>query len=748
MNNFLTRISKRAQKVLKSFGKKTDIPVSHLYKQIEISGGMGARIMELHPQILRFAPNEKINLSYLLKDSFFQAIKMGHTYVGTEHLLLSALSVNNYPDISTVSAEVERINSLPILLKQTKSTKTSILTTYGNDLTRKYIFYPREEFVERKEVNRILKVLMQKNDPNVLLLGDESMGKDGIIEALTRKISYLDIPAFFVGMYVIEFNFSGFLSGLPSSVDAFESALKSLASEVENLGRCIFVIKQLPNLLVAGMFRNFIETLNRAGVKFIIRTDNDSEDLYFGFTVIEIEEPEPAITKKILKLEADRLQSYFLLQIPDQVLEYVYSKAKNDIKDHEFPQKGILLLDKACAIASFEDTRVTKPLQNYMNRHVKLSLQIEDAFIKKDYDKALKITRDLRKIEKKVSSIPVIENYNDLKVLTKAHVDVALNDFKEVSEKEYKVGTKTLSDLEARLKKHLIGQDRAVEVVAKALIRAQMGLRPKNKPVGNFLFLGPTGVGKTELAKVLAHEAFSDTSLIRLDMSDFSEKHTVARLVGSPPGYVGYNEGGELTTKIRQNPQSVVLFDEAEKAHPEVLNILLQIMEEGQLSDMRGEVFDFSHAIIILTSNLGTDIIHKREIGYGGGNRNQKDLEDRVMQSVKSFIKPELINRFDEIITFRQLEKEDSQKILDLLLKEVHENLKSKGIKLTIPLTVKEYLLNKGFTKEFGARSLRRTVEKELLDKLAGYLLTESRGKGSKAVTLKAVIKNGEVIII
>lgn len=750
MSNYLTRISKRSQEVLKAFGDKKETSFRELVNKISAVGGMGSRIVESHKEISSLDFKKKVVLSDVVEEAFFNAIRMGHTYVGTEHLLLGGLIKAGYKDILTISSDVERANSLPILLKQTKgSEKISILNTYGIDLTRRYIFFPKENYVERLEVNKILKTLFQKNEPNVLLLGDEGSGKDGLIEALARKISYLDVPAYFVGTYVIDFNFQAFLSGLSSSIDAFETALKSMSADIKVLGRCIIVIKHLPNMLLASLFRNFVDTLNNAGAKLIVYADSESEDLYYGFSVVEVEEPSQKITKEILKLEAQKLQDYFLVRIPDKLINYVYTKAKSEIKDRLFPQKGILLLDKACSLTSFDETKVTRPVRTLMNRHVKLSIQVEDAFLKKDYDQAFKVTRSLKNLEKKVLEKPIIDKADKVRILNREDVDRALAEFGESdADKEYKIGTKNLSDLERRIKQRIVGQDKAVEVVTKALVRAQMGLRPKHKPVGNFLFLGPTGVGKTELGKVLAQEAFGDDSLIRLDMSDFSEKHTVARLVGSPPGYVGYNEGGELTTKIHQKPQSVVLFDEVEKAHPEVLNILLQIMDEGQLSDMRGDTYDFSNAVVVLTSNLGTDAIHKRDIGYGGGAKTQREIEDRVAQSVKSFLKPELLNRFDEIVTFRQLEKSDSRSILDILLKEIHASLGEKGIKLKMAFGVRDYLLEKGFSKEFGARSLRRTVEKELLDKLAGYMLENKVGKKPNKKSIKATLKNGEVAII
>ena len=282
-----------------------------------------------------------------------------------------------------------------------------------------------------------------------------------------------------------------------------------------------------------------------------------------------------------------------------------------------------------------------------------------------------------------------------------------------------------------------------MEIVAKALIRSRLGLRSKKRPVGNFFFFGPTGVGKTELAKVLAEVAFGENSLIRLDMSDFSEKHTVARLVGAPPGYVGYGEGGELTSKIELKPESVILFDEIEKAHPDVLNILLQIMEEGELSDAKGNRFDFSKSVVILTSNLGTEILHNKDIGFEEKDISDEGVSDRLRHNLKKILKPELINRFDETVVFKRLKKESLLKILDLLLLEVNERLISQKVYLKINTEAKRFLLKAGQSDEYGARSLRRTIEKELLDKIAEVLLKVKE----RPLKLSAGVKNNDLFI-
>jgi len=340
-----------------------------------------------------------------------------------------------------------------------------------------------------------------------------------------------------------------------------------------------------------------------------------------------------------------------------------------------------------------------------------------------DYEGALNIRNLISDIEKKMS-------LNERKMfgrqhyrVTKKDVDLALEVFVDDSKETLEQSSDFLRTLEERILARIVGQNEAVKLVSKALLRSRLGLRSKKRPSGNFLFLGPTGVGKTELAKVLSDEFFGEDRLIRLDMSDFGEKHTVARLVGAPPGYVGYGEGGELTSKIEKNPNSLVLFDEIEKAHPDVLNILLQITDEGELVDAKGTTFDFSSAVVVLTSNLGTEIVHRPGIGFEPKFLNATSLEKRLRSNLKKILRPELLNRMDEVVVFRRLDKEDQYKILDLMLDEVRANLKHQDISIRISRQVKDLLLEKGYSNEYGARALRRTIEKELLDGIAEVLL-------------------------
>ncbi len=504
MNTFLTRIDSRSRDILNSFNDVSQPTLSDFVTKIVNSGGMGAKIAKEFTDILKKDPLKPININQVVEEAFYQAIKMGHNYVGTEHLLLAALVKAEYKGSPLVGLAVEKANSLPVLLKTIKgSSKVVYLTTHGTDLTSKYMLYPKDKIVERKELDKMFTILLQKHNPNVLLVGEEGVGKEALTEALAQKIAQLDAPRDFMGAYVIDFSFTGFVGSVPTTVLAYEKALKDLANEVLLLNNCIIVIKHLPNLIMVSAFKQFVEFLNSAGARFVVCTEGgpEADDLFSAFSIVEVDEAPQDVTLNILKLEAEKLERFFLTKISPAVLDYVYQKAKSEIKDQVFPQKAIFLLDKACSTASFEETKIPTAIKELMAEHVDLGVKVQEALMYQNYDTAVQLSQLNSQLETKIKGA-LKKTDVEIRPLTKGDVDKALIQFKPQEDKDYKVGTKKLVDLEKRLNQKIIGQTKAVEVVARALVRSQMGLRPKNKPVGNFLFLGPTGVGKTELAKV------------------------------------------------------------------------------------------------------------------------------------------------------------------------------------------------------------------------------------------------------
>ncbi|HDQ88530.1 MAG TPA: ATP-dependent Clp protease ATP-binding subunit, partial [candidate division WWE3 bacterium] len=532
-----------------------------------------------------------------------------------------------------------------------------------------------------------------------------------------------------------------------------EQAISSFFGEVLKLNRVIIYLKNFESLFFATgtgiavplIYNSFKSQLEDSGIRYLAtcsdemysRLDSDNPQSVEGFTVINVDEPSEEVTRKILETNSQYLKMFQRVHFTPSVLDYVYKRAKEEMPEGKFPQKGIDLMDQAGAKVLLKKATVPAEYKDLLEKSIALTQGLEERIEIREYEDAIKIRSMIAGVEAKMFVNEKEMFGGKIYKVTKKEVDSALEDYGVDVKGENEQDLTSLSNLEDRLSKRIIGQSEAVSLVSKALLRAKLGLRSKKRPLGNFLFLGPTGVGKTELAKALSLEFFGEDRLIRLDMSDFGEKHTVARLVGAPPGYVGYGEGGELTLKIEKNPSSLVLFDEIEKAHPDVLNILLQIMEEGELVDAKGTTYDFSFAVVILTSNLGTEIVHRPGIGFEAKIINEDSLEKRLRSNLKKILKPELLNRLDEVVVFKQLTKEDQHKILDLLLEEIRQNLLKQKITIRISEKVKQHLLDKGYSDEYGARALRRTVEREFLDKIAEVLLQNKKRPLKLVVSLK-----------
>lgn len=732
---------------------------SKIFEIIQHSDGVGARIIGTLPTI-EFSKTKKVEVERLVKEAFFQSLKFQHSYVGTEHLLLALLKVCNSKDVEKVRNEILQQSAFPLGSKSTENeSRTPLLALYGENATYQS-YLSQEEYIYRDELNSIISILLQKQNPNPLIVGDTGVGKDALIGFLIRRINTLDVPPKVLGYQVISLDLIQFIAGVFNKGVNLEQSIASLLDEIRGLGRVILHIKNFQNIFIptnSGLAVPLIYSLFKAGlttsgIKIVATMDfsiydklsTENASLISNFTVIELNEPTEKQTLRVMQSRAKQLEDYHNIKIPQSVISYAYKKAKAQDIDTKFPQRGIDLLDKACSKLIIKESKVPDRYKSLIDDTIVLAGKIDTSIEKGDYTAALKHRNALEKVEEKLSTDEKSMFLSKRLILTTQLIDVALEEDELL--RSTPLPLDDLKTIQERMKKRIVGQDKAIEVVVKSLIRSKLGLNNKKRPVGSFLFLGPTGVGKTELAKVLADEAFGQGSLIRLDMSDFGEKHTVARLVGAPPGYVGYGETGELTRKIDLKPQSVVLFDEIEKAHPDVLNILLQIMEEGQLVDAVGTAYNFNDAIIVLTSNLGTEILHRKDIGFESELVNELSVEARLQQNLKKSLKPELLNRFDEIIVFRRLSKQSQNKIIGILVNDFKEGLKSKRISLTVTTEVKDYLLNTGFSQEFGARSLRRIVEKELIDKVAEFLL-ETNYDDKQNLKLEAFVKDGTIKI-
>jgi ATP-dependent Clp protease ATP-binding subunit ClpC len=737
----LDKLTERAKEAILKISPGKTVKSGDLLKVLSRSSGMSGVLLQLFPKI---KINKEVNLEHdmLVKEAYYQAMKLEHPYVGTEHLLLALLKLTSSGHLEAVRIELARMNVFPNAVRSLeKGNKTPILDSFGENLNNKLFREFDKPLAVREEYNSLISVLLQKNNANPLLVGEKGVGKNSIIELLAQNINFLNVPPSLVGYQVIEFDLLAFMTNAFNK-NSLELVLASFIEELKSVDKVILSIKNFQNIFFATsvgftvpvFYSMFKSSLEAHGVKFIATMNtslyekiiSENEHILDSISVIEVSEPKEELTKEIIRLNAMYLGKFHNVEISPLMINYVYKKAKEEIKEVKFPQKGLDLLDQACSRLIMKKRVVPDSYKDLVDRTFIVVQSMDKNIESGDYETAAKNRKKLKRMENSLLEEERQIFYGRKLKLTVKEVDEALKDF-GVDKKftDIDTVTGTLGGLAKKIKKQIIGQNEAVDTVVRSLIRAKLGLRSKKRPMGNFLFLGPTGVGKTELAKVLAENAFAhgENGLIRLDMSDFGEKHNVARLVGAPPGYVGYGEGGELTQKIELQPESVVLFDEIEKAHPDVLNILLQIMEEGELSDAKGNTFDFSKAIIILTSNLGTEFLHTSGIGFEEKAVEDTKMEGRLKSNLKKILKPELINRFDEVIVFKRLSKDDQLSVLDLLVEEIEGNLKNQKVSLKVAASARKYLLDLGYSAEYGARSLRRIVEKELLDKIAEVLL-------------------------
>lgn len=755
----LNRLTNRARSALLILPQRKKISSAQVLDSIKGSKGMGSYLLA-NVANLHIPKNKPVDIEKLIKEAYYQSIKFEHPYVGTEHLLLSLLKMTGSRDIQRVKMELVKMNVFPNSIKSfEKGRKTPLLDSFSENLNTKSLKNLDKVLVARSEYDAMVSALLQKNTTSILLVGDPGVGKSTLVELLARNIVSLEVPPILAGYQVIEFDLVSFLTSVFSK-GGIDMGLTALSDELKGLGRVIFSIKNFQNIFFATsagltmpmFYSMFKSVLDATGAKLVANMNTslyekivgENDHMIEDFTVVQVDEPSERDSIKILETTATRLSEFHGINIPLDMVKLIYKKSRVGSSDVKSPQRGIDMMDRVCSYLILKKSKIPQSYKKLVDKSFDLLSGLDDSVEKGQYEKAIRSRNELRNLEGKLILKEERIFLGDKLTLTTEDVLSAIsimNDEKKVDID--KVSITKLSTLADTIKKKIIGQDVAVDMVVKSLIRSKLGLRTKKRTLGNFLFLGPTGVGKTELAKVLSEEFFGEKSLIRLDMSDFSEKHSIARLVGAPPGYVGYGEGGELTTKIESRPDSVVLFDEIEKAHPDVLNVLLQIMEEAELTDARGNVFDFSKAVVVLTSNLGTEILHNSEIGFGDKRMSDKNVEGRLRDNLKKILKPELINRFDETIIFSRLKKEDQFKVLEILIKDIVVSLRVQRIKLVVTPQVKNYLVKEGYSEEYGARSLRRTTERSLLDKIAEFLL-EHRGR---PLELDASVKEGEIVV-
>ena len=649
--------------------------------------------------------------------------------------------------------------------RQQSSREIAVLKKFGEDLTEKAKNGELDPVIGREtEVQRLITVLLRRTKSNPVLIGEAGVGKTAIVELLAQKISKEQVPSQLIGKRIFEIDLAGMLAGTKFR-GQFEERLKNVIKALEKHQEIIAFIDEIHLLAGTGSAEGAMDAANilkpalaRGKIKLIGATTFDEfkktiekdSALNRRFQSVHIEEPSVNETIDILKGLREKYEKYHNIEVSDEVLGEIVDMSARYIFDRQMPDKAIDILDEAGALAASE--KVSKP-----NKILEFSREIEKlnekqirAAENEDFEGAALYKTRISQLRKKLSEEEQKAKSSKKINLTSDYVARAISLKTNIPvQKISKNQAKILQNLEKHLSKKVTGQGEAIEKISKAIRRNKSGISDENRPIGSFIFLGPTGVGKTELSRQLANEVFGGSkSLIKIDMSEFGEKHKTSQLLGAPAGYVGYGEGGTLTEKIRRQPYSVVLFDEIEKAHPDTFDLLLQLLEDGELTDSEGRKVSFKNTVVILTSNLGaSEMMNEKSLGFeaeSSSKKNHSKNEKFARRALEKVLKPELLNRFDGIITFQSISKTEIGKIFDILLADLNNRLLRKGLNLKVRKSAKDFIIEKGYDAKNGARPLRRAIEDLLEHKLAEEILVKNPSKGTQFV---ASAKNGEIII-
>ncbi len=728
-----------------------------------------------------FALKGNLNYSPLVTKVLEYAAEEANTFgkeiVDTEHLLLGLVRETEGKAsaiLSRIGFDVESLrNDIKIYYKKGSSDKenseTPVLDEFGRDLTALARDGKLDPVVGRQdEIIRLLQILGRRQKNNAVLIGEPGIGKTAIVEGLAKRMLDEDIPVFLRDKRIVSLEMGALVAGTKYR-GQFEERMKKLLKEIETAKNIVLFIDEIHTLVGAGAAEGSIDAasmlkpaLARGGVQCIGATTLAEYRKHFEkdgalvrrFQTIIVQPPTEKQTVAIIKGIKKYYEEYHKVLIPDEVAEEVVSLTDRYITDKFQPDKSIDVIDEACSKRKINKNMLPKNLEKLKHRINSASSEREKYIPYNEYDKIEQFTKEINKLDALYKA--KINSWN--KDINETYQSLTSDDVAEVISIMTGIPAKKLqSDDKARvagiaseIKKYVIGQDEAVDSVAKSIKRSFAGITNPDKPLGSFIFLGPTGVGKTEVAKRLAEIVFgSRDALIRIDMSEYMEKFNVSRLVGAPPGYVGYEEGGKLTEQVRRRPYSVVLFDEVEKAHPDVMNILLQILDEGFVTDSLGHKVNFKNTIIILTSNIGTkEGTDDKSLGFGGmknaGTLDHSRFKSAAEKELKMRFAPEFLNRLDNIIYFKPLGLEELKVIFDIQLAEINKRLAPSGKKISISDDVKEYLLTNNYPYMYGARPVKRILQSHIEDKLADILINDT---SPKRKVFKAVVKNNEVLI-
>jgi ATP-dependent Clp protease ATP-binding subunit ClpC len=767
-----------AAKVLKSMG--VNLKDARIEVEKIIGRGSGFVAVEIP-----FTPRAK----RVLELSLEEARQLGHNYIGTEHLLLGLIREgegvaarvleNLGVDLSKVRTQVIR------MLGETAEvstgggqgrTKTPTLDEFGSNLTQMAAEGKLDPVVGRqKEIERVIQILGRRTKNNPVLIGEPGVGKTAIAEGLAQRITNADIPDILQDKRVVTLDIGLLVAGTKYRGE-FEERLKKIMDEIRSAANVILVIDEVHTLIGAGAAEGAIDAANilkpalaRGELQCIGATTLDEYRKHIErdaalerrFQPVMVGEPSVEETIEILYGLRERYEQHHKLKISNEALKAAAELSDRYISDRFLPDKAIDLMDEAGSRVRLINSQLPAAAKDLDKELRQVLKDKDDAVRSQNFDRAgelrdreMEIKQEIRNMTqaKKAEAskeedvvMPVVTE-EDIAHIVSSWTGVPVN---KLTESE----SIKLMQMEETLHQRLIGQEEAVKATSRAIRRARVGLKNPNRPIASFIFSGPTGVGKTELTKALAAYFFgSEDSMIRLDMSEYMERHTVSKLIGSPPGYVGYNEGGQLTEAVRRRPYTVVLFDEIEKAHPDVFNLLLQILEDGRLTDSKGRTVDFKNTLLIMTSNIGSKVIEKGGGGLGFDfAESQEDshynrIRALVNEELKQYFRPEFLNRLDEIIVFRQLNRDEVKEIANLMLNEVFKRLKEKNITLAVTERFKDLLVQEGYNPSYGARPLRRAIMRLLEDSLAEEILTGKVRDGADIVV--DVDDDGKVIVV
>ena len=745
-----------AAKTLKSMG----VTIKDAREQVEKIIGRGSGFVAVE---IPFTPRAK----KVLELSWDEARQLGHNYIGTEHLLLGLIREGEgigTKVLENLGVDLNKCRSNVIKLlgeTRTSSTQTALagniqakaktpsLDEFGTDLTLAAQEQRLDPVVGReKEIERVIQILARRTKNNPILIGEPGVGKTAIAQGLAMKIVNSEVPDILENKKIVQLDMGLLVAGTKYRGE-FEERLKKIMDEIRQAGNIILVIDEMHTLIGAGAAEGAIDAANilkpalsRGEIQVIGATTLDEyrkhiekdSALERRFQMVLVEQPSVQETIEIIKGLKSKYEEHHKLKISDEAIVAATELSNKYITERFLPDKAIDIIDEAASRVRLNVSNLP-PEGKELEKELKATIkQKEDAIRSQEFETASNLRNTEVQIKDKIRELQ--DSWRSSQENNKPTVGVeevaqVISTITGVPVTKITEGeSERLLKLEDTLHKRVIGQNEAVVALSKAIRRARVGLKSPNRPIGSFIFSGPTGVGKTELAKALAEAVFgSEDNIVRVDMSEFMEKHSTAKLIGSPPGYVGYDDGGHMTEIIRKKPYSLVLFDEIEKAHPDVFNIMLQILDDGRLTDSKGRLISFKNTIIIMTSNVGASMITStQKLGFSVAGDEKKDkyekLKDTVMEELKKAFRPEFLNRIDDIIVFAHLSKEEIREIVDLMLKDLFKRLDERELTIEVGDDVKDYLAKEGYSEAYGARPLRRVIQKKIEDVLAEEILT------------------------